>query len=309
MKKIGVVYNPFAGNNKIDPEKKQKILEDIIGPYGLVRATKSIEDIYSVAKEFQEEKIDILGISGGDGTNQCVLTAFSEVYGEDNLPIVALLRGGTMNLREQALKMKGSPEARLKRLVKVVKEGKCPLMRHTLLKVNDQYGCIFGNGTVSNIMEEYYLGGNPGFKKACWLFMKSFVSSITNQKFIRKLFNPIEAEVKVGSHTLPQHSFTALMAGTTRECGLGFKPFYRAQEKSGYIHFLAIDLGPTEVMKNLYRIRTGKKIQGKGVYDIVTQKVEIQTSQPYLYTIDGEMLKNSDKIVLAAGPTLQLVAI
>lgn len=309
MKKIGVVYNPFAGRNKHNPAKRQAILEEIIGKHGIVRATQNMDDIHNVAREFKNEGIDILGISGGDGTNQCVLTTFSEVYGEENLPLVALLRGGTMNLREQSLKMKGSPEARLKRLVKVVKKGKCPIIQHTLLKVNDKYGCIFGNGTITNIMEEYYLGGNPGFKKACWIFLKTVFSSITNQKFIGKLFNPIQAKVKIGNEILPQENFTALMAATTKECGLGFKPFYRAQEKPGYIHFLAIDLGPTEVMKNLHRIRTGKKIHHKGVYDIVTKKVEIQTLKPYYYTIDGEMLNTSSKITLSAGPTIRLLSI
>ncbi|BBM87856.1 diacylglycerol/lipid kinase family protein [Candidatus Uabimicrobium amorphum] len=309
MKKIGVVYNPFAGKNKANPEKKQAVLEKIIGNRGIVRATQSIEDICNVAREFQEEGVDILGISGGDGTNQCVLTTFSEIYGEENLPLVALLRGGTMNLREQSLKMKGSPEARLKRLIKVLEKGDCPTIKHTLLKVNDRYGCIFGNGTVTNIMEEYYHGGNPGFKKACVLFLKSLFSSITNQKFITKLFSPIEAQVKIGDETLPQQSFTALMAATTKECGLGFKPFYRAQEKAGYIHFLAIDLSPTEVMKNLHRIRAGKKIHSERVYDIVTKKVEIQTVKPYYYTIDGEMLNTSSNITLAAGPTVNLLAI
>ena len=94
MKKIGVVYNPFAGKNKFNPERKQAVLEKIIGNRGIVRATQSVEDIYRVANEFQEEGVDILGISGGDGTNQCVLTTFSDVYGEENLPLVALLRGG-----------------------------------------------------------------------------------------------------------------------------------------------------------------------------------------------------------------------
>ena len=73
---IGIVYNPFAGGNKTKPQARKNKLEKILGPQGMVRETRSLEDIDSVAREFYQKDIDILGISGGDGTNHCVLTRF-----------------------------------------------------------------------------------------------------------------------------------------------------------------------------------------------------------------------------------------
>ena len=59
--------------------------------------TETLDEVRGLAREFKEKGIDILGISGGDGTNHRTLSTFLEVYGETPLPKIALLRGGTMN--------------------------------------------------------------------------------------------------------------------------------------------------------------------------------------------------------------------
>lgn len=308
MSKIGVVFNPFAGRNKYDSESNRKQLETILGDRGIVRETRSLEDLEKVAKEFLEKEIDILAISGGDGTNHCVLTKFFEIYKGNDLPVLTLLRGGTMNLLEQSLGMRGSPQERLQKLVNLIDKDKCPVLKHTLLSVNDKLGFIFGNGAVANVMHEYYKDGKTGFKKAVALLIRAIGSILTSRRFIQKLFRPIKANVKIGNRTLPETEFVALMAATGKECGLGFKPFYRAREEQGKLHFLAINLSPMELFANLPRIRTGKKVASKAMHDIVTDKVEITTSKPYYYTVDGEILSTT-KLNISSGPIVKIVAI
>ncbi len=308
MQKIGIIYNPNAGSNKHHPERKLN-LEKILGNHGILRETKSKQDLDCVTHEFHEQKIDILAISGGDGTNQCVLTRFCEVYGKDELPTILLLRGGTMNLLETSLKMYGSPEERLQTMVKMLEEGNYPVIPHTLLRVNNKFGFIFGNGLIANFMQQYYLGGDTGVKKILNLVAKLLGAVITSGHYVAQLFEPVRASIQIGEHILPQTEFTGLLAATERECGLGFKPCYRAREEQGKLHFLAFNLEPVDIFKNLPRIRLGKKVSGDLVYDIVTDRVVIHTAKPYTYTVDGEMLNSMQQIEIAAGPIVSVAAI
>lgn len=308
MQKIGVIYNSGAGSNKRHPERKQK-LQNILGNHGILRETRSKEDLDKAVAEFHQEKLDILAISGGDGTNQCVLTRFCEVYGQEPLPTILLLRGGTMNLRETSLKMHGTPEQRLQCMVALIEQGQYPVVQHTLLRVNNKYGFIFGNGLIANFMQEYYMGGDTGVNKILNLLAKIIGATFTGGRYINKLFQPIRATVQVGDHVLPEKEFTGLMAATERECGLGFKPFYRAREEQGKLHFLAFNLSPTELISNLHRVRMGKRLENETIYDIVTDRVVIKQFDSYTYTVDGEMLQTNQTIEVAGGPVVKVAAI
>lgn len=306
--KIGIVYNPFAGKNKTKGGERIKNLESLLNGRGILRETRSIEEIDKAAQEFHHEQIDILGISGGDGTNNFVLSRFQKVYGEE-LPLLLLLKGGTMNLLESCLGMKGGPEDRLKRCIQQIDKNCLQTVPHTLLKVNDKMGYIFGNGIIANFMQEYYKGGDPGPKKALQVLMKACCSSVTGGNYYEKLFAPIGAHVQIGDTLLPQSRFMALMAATEKGCGLGFKPFYRARQAQGKLHFLAINLSPFELIKNLPRFRAGKKVKNDNLFETLTDKVVINTFHPYYYTLDGEMLNSTTRIELSPGPIVKIIAV
>src|SRR5262245_52846991 len=89
----------------------------LIGSRGAAEATRPLDHLYRVAEEFKKAEIDMLGLNGGDGTIHHTLTAFSKAYGDQPLPQVALLRGGTMNTICNSLGLKGDPPKLLFELV------------------------------------------------------------------------------------------------------------------------------------------------------------------------------------------------
>jgi diacylglycerol kinase (ATP) len=93
---IGVISNPNSRRNRRYPEQMNR-LAYLLGEDDQGVTTRSAEDVVDVAKRFRDAEIDILALNGGDGTNHVTLTTFIEVYGDQPLPMVALLRGGTMN--------------------------------------------------------------------------------------------------------------------------------------------------------------------------------------------------------------------
>src|SRR3954470_14930223 len=106
MPGIGLITNPRSRVNQRDPGRARR-LSYLVGSHGNAEATKSIDDLYRVCEEFKKERIDVLGISGGDGTLHHTLTAMLSTYGEQPMPMIAILRGGTMNTVANSLGIKG----------------------------------------------------------------------------------------------------------------------------------------------------------------------------------------------------------
>ena len=83
MPGIGVISNRNARLNKLHPELKDQ-LAFVIGSNGKVSSTGSITDVYKAAETFRRTGIDIIAISGGDGTAHRTMEILLDVYG--NLP-------------------------------------------------------------------------------------------------------------------------------------------------------------------------------------------------------------------------------
>ena len=69
MAGIGVVLNPRSGRNLHDPTAALRLARRL-GDKGVVREARSIDELYRIAEDFRRAEIDVLAISGGDGTNQ-----------------------------------------------------------------------------------------------------------------------------------------------------------------------------------------------------------------------------------------------
>jgi diacylglycerol kinase family enzyme len=85
---IGVVFNTRAGKNKNDPGAPTRLARQL-GDHGIVAAPRSIDELVRVAEDFRAQKIEVLGIAGGDGTNHVTLTGFHKVYGAESLPTLS----------------------------------------------------------------------------------------------------------------------------------------------------------------------------------------------------------------------------
>src|SRR5476651_1926711 len=115
---IGVVLNPRSRRNLRDPGAALRLARTL-GDHGIVRAVHSLDDLHRAAEDFKQLDIDVLGISGGDGTNHVTITGFIDVYDGSALPRLAFLRGGTMNTVANSVGVgHGRPEGLLGKLIR-----------------------------------------------------------------------------------------------------------------------------------------------------------------------------------------------
>jgi len=314
---LGVIVNLNARKNKKLVEQGVNLKEQfqgIINDWGILRLTHDLRELPMIAQEFKERKIEILAISGGDGTNQHVLTAFWRAYGWQLSKLKLLfLRGGTMNTLANSLGViKGKQEEILKGLVAKIRQGeKLSFTEWDTLKVNDEIGYFFGMGLVSNFLDFYYDSslGEPSILKAVKLFISGIGSTLIHGDLAQKFTRWLKAEINIEGNQCWQTNYSVIAAGTAESLGLGTKPLSLARKKPGHFQFLCLSLKPIFIVWRLPKFYLGLKIKEKSgkVICRLAQRVLIKTKEPYKYTLDGEMNGGPTEFLIETGPRMKVI--
>jgi diacylglycerol kinase (ATP) len=312
MPGIGIISNPHSRRNRRHPEQMRR-LAYVLGQDDTYELTNRIEDVGDAARQFKQNDIDILALNGGDGTNHVTLTKFIEVWGDAPLPKVALLRGGTMNTVSDAVGVKGSPPRLLANLVeKYYTKQPFETTCRDLLEITDEtgtrYGFIFGNGIVSNFLEVYYDTGKPSPTMAARLLAKAIATMPFGSEINRKLFRPFRARIELDEQVWSERDYTAVLASTVDQIGLGFRPFIRSEECEGAFHILGLVSGPIDTVKALPRIRLGLPVDDDVFRSSVSDEAVFISEEPITYTIDGDMhCAESGRVTLKTGPRVEII--
>lgn len=304
---IGIILNPHSRSYKHDPERMKR-LGFIVGDKGSCHATHDILDVEALAREFKEKDIEILGISGGDGTNHVTLSTFINVYGDKPLPKIAFLRGGTMNNITNALGIRGLPEKILANLIFKYHAGEeFKTTEVDIIKVNEKYGFLWGVGLVSRFIEEYYQTQKKTPFNAAKLLVKCFMSAVVHGNYIMRLAERFNAKVTVDGKVWPFKNYISLYAGTIETFGLHFDPFYRAREKAGFFHLIGVSCTPRHLLCGFPWIFMRKKVPSENSMEDIAREVVIELEEPMSYQIDGDVQPATDRMVLTTGPRLTVI--
>ncbi|HSO38902.1 MAG TPA: diacylglycerol kinase family protein [Labilithrix sp.] len=338
MAGIGVIFNPRSGRNLRDPSAARR-LSRAIGDHGVVREAGSIDQLYRVAEDFRSLDIDVLGISGGDGTNGVTITGFLDVYDGTALPQIAFLRGGTMNTVANSVGVsRGRPEGLLDRLIQAYTERSArPLQdveRHVLRlrgersrksaaqsakdsgpasvqapPLAEKYGFIFGTGVVCGYLSEYYANGPPNPVVAAKTLLRGVGSAMVRGEMIRRMAAPFRGTVELDDGTVWQErDYLAVAGGTIDQIGLNFRPFHRYGERPGAFHVLGIHTSPMGFVSQLPRIWRAQPMRPGHTYSAVTTSVTVRSpNTPIRYMVDGDLHECDGPLHVSIGPRVRIV--
>jgi len=340
MPGIGVIYNPRSGRNLRDPKAARR-LSVALGDHGVVREAGSIDELYRVAEDFRSLDIDVLGISGGDGTNGVTITGFLDVYQSAALPQIAFLRGGTMNTAANSVGVRrGVPKDLLDRLVQAyVERASIPLQnveRHVLKLRGDcagtrsqrsaadaapasmrspplaeKHGFVFGTGVVCGYLAEYYAGGKgkPDPVVAAKTLLRGIGSAIVGGEMIRRMAEPFRGTVELDDGTVwEERDYLSVAGGTIDQIGLNFRPFHRYGEQPGRFHVLGIHTSPMGFVTQLPRIWRAAPMQPGHTFEATTTSVVIRSpSSPIRYMVDGDLHECDGPLHVSIGPRVRIV--
>ncbi|MDF2696941.1 MAG: DAG-kinase catalytic domain protein [Labilithrix sp.] len=342
MPGIGVIFNPRSGRNLRDPRAAGRLARTL-GDHGVIREAGSIDELYRVAEDFRKLDIDVLGISGGDGTNGTTITGFLDVYQGNALPQIAFLRGGTMNTVANAVGVRrGRPEGLLHRLCRAyVARAARPLadverhvvclrgegarsLKHSAPASADgsassvrpteplatKYGFTFGTGVVCGFLSEYYAYGQPPNPVvAAKTLLRGVGSAAVGGDMIKRMAAPFRGSVELDDGTVwPERDYLAVAGGTVDQIGLNFRPFYRYAEQPNAFHILGIHTSPIGLVSQLPRIWRAAPMKPGHAYEAVTKRVVIRSPRsPLRYMIDGDLHECGGALQVSIGPRVRII--
>lgn len=309
MPGVGIIANPHSKLNRKDPQR-QELLGYIAGSKGQLRITQNLEELETAIEYFRKKSIEVLAISGGDGTISKTLTAVYRCYkGRSALPKIAILGGGTINTLAGNLGCSSTPEHNLYQLL-LAHSSQTPLHEKSLssLKVAQDIGFIYADGISANFLERFYRNKTNGLG-ASLLVCKILFSGIINGPLFRSLVG--HRTVRIRNGIKPEHYFktSSVLASTIEKMPLGFKFFSQVREKIGCFETFVIRFSPRELLLQFIpqfvirpRSPHPKKVSFTGA------KLEIGYQKNFIYTLDGELYRSkSSTLMIETGPDFTFV--
>ena len=311
MAGIGVIYNPRSGRNLRDPSAARR-LSEALGDHGMVREAGSIDQLYRVAEDFRTLGIDVLGISGGDGTNGVTITGFLDVYDGTALPQIAFLRGGTMNTVANSVGVRrGRPEGLLGRLIQAYTERSArPLQdveRHVLRLRGERSVHTAAQSASDSGPASVIAPPNPVV--AAKTLLRAVGSAIVGGEMIRRMAAPFRGTIELDDGTIwPERDYLAVAGGTIDQIGLNFRPFHRYGERPGAFHVLGIHTSPMGFVSQLPRIWRAQPMKPGHSYSATTASVTVRSpDRPLRYMVDGDLHECDGPLHVSIGPRVRIV--
>lgn len=307
---IGVILNPQSRHNLRDPRAALRLAK-ALGDHGVVRTARSRDDLARIAEDFRKLQIDVLGISGGDGTNYVTITGFLQVYADEPLPPLAFLRGGTFNTVANSVGVpRGGPDGLLARLIaRYAQRSRVPLhcVERHVMRIGDHYGFIFGTGAIYGFISEYNRSPERNALWAAEVLLRATSRVALGEP------TPV-AQRWQGRVTLddgdvfPDRDYMAIGAATVDQIGLGFRPFYRVAEQPGCFHILGIHSSAFNFVRRLPDVWRARPMGSATTYDRVTQRAVIEARDGVVrYMCDGDVHDHPGPLAVETGPRVRIL--
>ena len=305
---IGVVVNPRAAGNRGRRDTAAR-LAAVIGADGEVVETENLDALDATLHRFHERGLEVIAVSGGDGSLCHAISRAVGVWGEEHLPPFVALRGGTINNVSRTVGGPGRPEALLGKVMSSYRSRRpFATMERPLLRVNGTvYGSIVGAGLITRFLEQYYEGPSPGMLSAAGLLVHCGLSSLRGGAFIRRIAPTLTGQAECDGEALPYQEFTVVIASSVKHIGLGITPFYLSGRKRGYFHVLAGPATPGQLFSRLARFRRGFPAGLDTLYDNMARRFRIEFAEPQSFTVDGELFPSVRVLDIEAGPAVRFI--
>ncbi|NMB74278.1 MAG: hypothetical protein GYA21_04015 [Myxococcales bacterium] len=309
---IGIILNKNAGKHRAFRGTIGEKLAFVLGDPRSVRETAHVDEIEEVMQAFCERQIDILGISGGDGSNHYVLSRAVQVWGARPLPRVALLCGGTHNAHAASIGVKGSPDKLLANIVRKYHAGEPFQITHRqLLDVDDgerrHHGFSLATGFMYRFYADLVATQRDSPAKVAALLAGWIGSWLIGGRRIRHIFRLEPGRIRVDEVELPWTDQNGISASGMEKLGLGFTPYPRAAETERTFHVGAMRIKPGVFVRLMTAYKRGKIPVHPDAYSNIASRLELELETPVEYVLDGELYRGKQKLVITTGPRLALI--
>jgi len=308
MKKIGVIINPNAKKFRTG-KVPMKTYQNYKSENVFIDTPQNIEELKDAVNRYTLNKPDYICIGGGDGTIHIVLSELINAFLPGSVPPILILKEGTMNNIARSIKLKGAGHLLLKQLLSKINENK-PVETEDRFTINiqDKYCFLFGTGIVTNFLNEVYAGKEKGLIRNLQVAFKSLKEAAFNVKD-GEIFRLIEQAIFIDEKKVLINPVFGILAGTVEHIGMGFSPLIDAVQPDGKFQAIVMGTQPKAILKNLNKIKNGKKIKSPKYLNALGKSILIKQKGFFDYTMDGDIYKAENILKISIGPKVALVKI
>ena len=326
---LGVIVNPLARKNRASPDRGAD-LRRIVGPWGEVHETASVEDLRKTVREICPRVTHLVG-DGGDGALHWLVNEIEQsVTDAERWPTFVPTNGGSVNAVARKARVRGRADAIIRALTAAAEADRPPPeVCLDTLELNGEtadgaafHRLCFGlaaGGVGNRFYDRYYDSPDHGRLAVARVIARSFGDYITSKvapgrvktpNYASVLFTPTRARVVIDGEEVPTRTHRLLHAGAIDlRIGGPFRLFPKASEP-GALNFQAGELRPSRIVAQLPAALTNGTIRGDRVRDVNGREMIIEAEEePLSPIIDGERFVGIVRLVARAGPRIRVAQI
>jgi diacylglycerol kinase family enzyme len=321
---LGVIVNPLARKNRAAGDRSAE-LRRIVGRWGEVHETNSLEDLRKVVEELCP-RVSHLVSDGGDGSLNWLINETEHCVSDpDRWPVFVPNNAGSVNAIARKAQVRGRPLAILRALAAAAEADQPPpeVSLDTLTLDGETadgakfHRLCFGlaaGGVGNRFYDKYYDNHTHGRADVVRVIARSFRDYVANKvvrsskpNYATSLFAPTQARVVIDGEEVPTRTHRLLHAGAIDlRIGAGFRLFPKA-EKPGALHFQAGNLRPSLIVVRFPAALRSGKLRGDLIRDVNGQEMLIEAEdEPLSPIIDGERFDGIVRLVARAGPRIRV---
>jgi len=306
MPGIGVISNANARLNKMSPLLKDS-LNFIVGRRGEVVSTYTLEDVGQAVRDFKRYEVDMIAISGGDGTIHRTIEGLLREYGGDELPPLLLLPSGTQNMIPRSFGIRNNSIATmLLALTRYKHNIPMRIIRRNLLRVNGHHAFFFGVGVPTRYLRAHYARGTSHWHAATLLGIY-ILEGLRNGVKAQRLLAPMKMRVSMDGAPEVEMAPSAVFCSFTEEIALHFKLFPRAgwQKDRFETLFTMSNIGAT--IASLPFLWWGTTTRVPQMKRTMLGSIRMALEIPEPFTLDGDLYDPVATYDISPGPELSFV--
>lgn len=281
-------------------------------PSGLLSASPTTEaELLASLREYAHREVDLLMISGGDGTLRDVITALPRAYGDAPLPAIAILAAGNANLVAADVGACTSQRDALSRMSSAAAEGRwrrdvirhpISVQRHGELPI---LGFFMGVGALNRATQynHDHVSSGGGVSVAITIAASMW-------RAVRGIGDWAEGDwisLSVDGGAARDGNRFLFLASSLQSLMLGLWPFWGS---SGPMRYLDVDAYPERLGRSLLPLIRGRPTTAmleSSYHSSGASSILLKTPGPMI--IDGEPFAAADgEFRLSPGPALRFVS-
>lgn len=264
-RRVGILINPKSGTNRQGLEALLRVLDQhkttiyqyVVNPASVAGALAAMA----------AQDVDALGVCGGDGTVQAVLTALLHNGPFAVLPPLALLAGGTTNMTAADVGIGGKPAAALQRLLAWT-EGRGSggqLVRRPVLRVDGglgsapRFGMFFSTAGIAQVTRVRHVTRRRARSK---LMRGALGTTVTVGRYLlglalrRRVVEPTPIAVRIDNQSYGTRDYLALFITTLARLNPGIRPYWGKEH--GPLKYTAVADRPHGLLRAVPSFLSGR---------------------------------------------------